>query len=72
MGSDPGFPDLVLPVPPVLHLAELKTVDGALSPEQERWLEAIRSCRAVEAHVWRPGDTARIQEVLIGGARAEL
>jgi len=55
--SNPGFPDLVL-----LSLRrgrvlyrELKTERGRVSPDQQRWLVALREV-GCDAGVWRPTD----------------
>lgn len=62
--SAPGFPDLVLVRPPRLVFIELKTDTGKVSPDQERWLEQLRQCPGAEVYLFRPGDWARIVEVL--------
>lgn len=67
-GSDPGFPDLVIPVPPVLYLAELKTMHGELTPMQERWAEQVLACRELRYEVWRPCDDVAIATALLGRA----
>lgn len=54
--SEPGFPDLVLVRSPSVVFAELKTDTGRLTPAQAAWLEALKQCSGIEAHVWRPGD----------------
>lgn len=62
----PGFPDLVLckqangNVAQGLHkqgllFVELKSERGRLRPEQEIWIEALRSA-GQEVYVWRPSD----------------
>lgn len=62
--SAPGFPDLVLARGRRVIFAELKSERGTLTPEQERWLEALRAAQGIETYVWRPGDWEEITEVL--------
>jgi hypothetical protein len=65
IGSEPGFPDLVLvhPLRPSLLMPELKSERGRLTRAQERWLAALRA-NGVEAPVWRPHDIDEILERL--------
>jgi len=63
IGSQPGFPDLVLVRAPRLIFAELKTEKGRLTIEQSRWLEALWDC-GQEAFCWRPSDWPAIERVL--------
>lgn len=62
-----GFPDLVLLRPPRLIFAELKSLSGKLTPEQEGWLDALELVAengaadrgpfehvAPETYVWTP------------------
>ena len=54
-----GFPDLVLvstamPSRGVIF-CELKTADGKLSPEQEKYARALIAA-GIEYHLWRPRD----------------
>lgn len=53
--SVPGFPDLVLVCGPRLIFAELKTQKGRITPDQQRWLDALTAA-SVEVYVWRPAD----------------
>jgi hypothetical protein len=73
--GDAGFPDLVLVRRGRLVLPELKSETGAPSADQLAWFtqlalveETIRDrCDGwspVEAHIWRPSDWPRIEEVL--------
>jgi hypothetical protein len=55
-GRRRGFPDLVIPVPPVLHLWELKTMRGRLSTDQEIWLNELARCTTVQSGLVRPSD----------------
>ena len=62
--SAPGFPDLVLVRPPRVLFAELKSEHGRVTTPQEAWLKALGACDGVEAHLWRPSDSAGIEGVL--------
>ena len=64
MGSDPGFPDLVLPAPPVLWIAELKAERGRMSDQQEAWQAELQACNTVQYRVWRPRDRDEINTIL--------
>jgi hypothetical protein len=61
--SPSGFPDLVLCRECVIF-AELKTEKGKLTPDQDRWLAALRLCGRGEVYVWRPSMWQRIMELL--------
>lgn len=61
--SNPGFPDLILVRPPRVIAAELKAVDGTVSPDQEEWLTLL-SMSGVETYVWRPADMAEVAVIL--------
>ena len=43
-GDGKGFPDCVLVRPPRLIIAELKSLTGKLSPEQEVWIRDLGEC----------------------------
>ena len=63
--SAAGFPDLVLCRPPRLVLAELKKGHRTRPTQAQcRWLRELNRCSGVEAHLWRPGDWASIEETL--------
>lgn len=66
--SPKGFPDLVLVRAPRVLFIELKKADGVITPEQQDWLRALRSCWPnVETYVWRPIDyTTGTIEVILG------
>ena len=70
--SNPGFPDLVLLSMRRGRLLyrELKTERGQVSPDQRRWLIALRDVGA-DAGVWRPTDLldGTILRDLTGGTR---
>jgi len=59
-----GFPDLVLCRPPRLIFAELKTVRGRLSENQQEWRNRLEQIEGVEYYLWRPTDREKIIEVL--------
>ena len=63
-----GFPDLVLVHPQTGRtiFAELKKQSGYPSPEQRRWLEALRKNAGVEVYVWKPRDMPEVARVLGG------
>lgn len=71
-GCEPGFPDLVIALPPPLPgvdrprliFAELKAGKRQLEPEQKQWVTFLRDCGAV-VEVWRfPGDADEVLRVL--------
>lgn len=68
--GDVGFPDLVLARNGQIILAELKSVSGRLTRQQEEWLDHLRHPTKgnVETDrivtVWRPSDWSTIEEVL--------
>lgn len=55
-----GFPDLVLARGGVVLIAELKTVKGRVTKEQQRWADAIGE----QYRLWRPTDLDSIKEEL--------
>lgn len=64
--SPEGFPDTVIPVPPVLWVIECKKEVGKLEPPQERWAEAVLACTEVEYRLARPSNVAAIVEEMMG------
>jgi hypothetical protein len=68
--SKKGFPDLVIAGPNGVIFAELKTDTGRVTPEQNRWIEALRLGGAI-AQVWRPRNWEAIEAILfdIAGRR---
>ena len=65
IGSDPGFPDLVLVKPPHVIFVELKTQTGVLTPYQKEWLGLLAECEAPPATaVWRPNDVEAVVATL--------
>lgn len=77
--GDQGFPDLVLvrgerparivsgiivPRPPRIVFAELKTQNGKVRPEQQEWLDTIGEDAEVTKWVWRPKDFDLARTVL--------
>lgn len=62
LGADPGFPDLVLVRDRVIF-AELKGPRGRLSPQQEKWLDALKDAGA-EVYIWYPEDLEKAAKVL--------
>lgn len=71
--SGAGFPDLVLAKMVEVNgitlchvmFRELKTDQGRLTPDQERWHSLLRSA-AMDVGVWRPGDWDKIVATLEG------
>lgn len=57
IGSEPGWPDLVLLRPFEAIFAELKSEDGKVTAAQARFLELLESA-GCEVAVWRPSDEA--------------
>lgn len=55
--SNPGWPDLALchPKRGRFMVRELKKMNGRVSPEQRKWLDALRTAD-VDARIWRPVD----------------
>jgi len=63
--SPRGFPDLVLANPEQKRViyAELKSEKGAVTPDQQAWLDTLEACRQ-EVYLWRPRDIERIADTL--------
>ena len=60
-----GWPDVALVRPPRLIFAELKTEKGKVSPEQQEWLDLLRSVGGnVEVYVWRASDFDEVVRIL--------
>ena len=60
----PGFPDLVIAIPPDLYLVELKSQKGRISPEQQAWQFTLSKCHNVRSGIIRPGDIDRLDKLL--------
>jgi hypothetical protein len=58
-----GFPDLTMARGSRLLFAELKADRGRTSPDQDKWLQALRFTSA-EVYVWRPRDWTDVCRVL--------
>jgi hypothetical protein len=61
LGTKPGFPDLILPIPMPDHpglVIEMKSATGRLSPEQALWLDTFRAGNW-SVHVCRSAEDAR-------------
>lgn len=54
--NNSGFPDLVIPAPPVLHLWEMKAATGRMRPEQVVWGDYLSRCTMLDYRVLRPRD----------------
>lgn len=68
MSGETGWPDLVLARPGRLVIAELKRSGKDPTPEQEAWLDVLRTVPGVTVAVWRPEDwrSGEIERVLRG------
>ena len=60
----PGWPDVVIAIPPYLYVFELKSQRGRISPDQQRWLDILAKCRTVVSGVLRPSDLDELQRTL--------
>lgn len=59
-----GFPDLVVVGPGGgLLFAELKSADGKVTADQQRWLDSLKGTAAL-VRVWRPDDWPEVQRTL--------
>ena len=63
IGSQAGFPDLVMVRGKRLIFAELKTEKGKLSMQQLEWTTGLTET-AAEVYVWRPSMMDKIIETL--------
>lgn len=65
-----GLPDIVAVKGQRLLFAELKTMTGRVTPEQEEWLKRVKDAGA-ESFIWRPADWDSIAWTLleVGGGR---
>lgn len=62
--SEPGLPDVIAVRGSTLLALELKTPDGRVTAEQERWLDALARVERVEAKLVRPEQWEEILEVI--------
>ena len=62
--SAAGFPDLVLCRPPRVLFVELKSEQGKLTSDQERWAVGLRACPGVEFFIWRPSNWPQVVQTL--------
>ncbi len=58
-----GYPDLTLVRQNRIVFAELKTTRGQLTPDQQKWLQALENT-GVEVYVWKPNDWPEIETTL--------
>lgn len=64
-GSEKGWFDVAIAKPgKPLYLAELKTVRGKLTIEQQRWQTTVTQCTGVRVDIWRPADLPRVLALL--------
>jgi hypothetical protein len=67
--SSGGFPDLTLVRDTDLIFAELKTLRGKASDEQQGWLTRLEKT-GVEVYLWRPSDVEQVYARLVAWAPA--
>ena len=60
----PGFPDLVIALPPTLYLWELKSQLGRVSPDQQVWADTLGRCTKIQSGIYRPSDLDTMQKLL--------
>lgn len=70
LGSEPGFPDLVILGRRGVLFRELKGPRGRLSDAQREWIEDLRAAGA-DAGVWTPGDLERAYREMMAVAGLE-
>lgn len=63
IGSNAGFPDLVLVRGERVLWRELKSARGTLTDDQIEWLERLHAA-GQDAKLWRPGDWDEIEQEL--------
>ncbi len=72
LGSEPGFPDLVLIRPPRVVFTELKTDHGRLTDKQRFWADLLLACPSVEYYLWRPFMVEYVARVIFALGRPLL
>jgi hypothetical protein len=68
IGSDRGFPDLILVGHNRLIVLEVKSEKGKVRCGQQEWIEAFASVPGVVARVVRPSDLDEVLAILNGEA----
>ena len=66
VGSQAGFPDLVLTGKGRVIFAELKDDRRKLTPAQQEYLDYLRA-EGIDAYLWRPSDWDDIEDILKRG-----
>lgn len=62
--SPAGFPDICMVRLSRIVFAELKSEKCQISPEQQKWLDALVATGRIEAYLWRPSNFDEIVECL--------
>lgn len=62
--DDAGLPDLIFPIPPILHLWELKTMSGRMKDKQIEWGEALKACTEIDYRIVRPSELSWVKRYL--------
>lgn len=58
--SNPGWPDIVAIRRGRMVVAELKTMAGKVTRDQQEWLDGFAGVLGVEAFLWRPSDVREV------------
>ena len=67
VGSERGFPGLVLATPGLRVVPELTSERGTPTPGQPAWVEPVASVPGVTAMVAKPSDWKTVESILNGG-----
>lgn len=63
--NNAGLPDLIVPVPPVLYVPELKATAGRVTPVQSLWLMVLGACHEVRPLIVRPADYETFRDEIL-------
>mgnify|MGYP001591172335 CR=1 FL=1 len=64
--SAKGWPDIALCKGGRLILAELKSEERELTPDQQMWLDELSHVQGIEVYLWRPSNLESISVILQG------